>query len=266
MRPVRITSTFVSLALLLSLGASRDGWAGADGSSIAALGRIEPRGGVRRLAGPSQSVVVISELRVEVGDHVTQGQILAVLDSHPLHQARVEVSKAVLEKAELELARSNQLRAGSVASRAKQEDADMQVKIARARLKASRAELDLSLVRAPISGQVLEIYARAGEHLGPDGILELGRTDEMFAIAEVYETDAYRVHKGQRAVVSSPALASPLEGSVEHVGLRVGKMDVLGTDPVAKTDARVVEVEIRLDDAKAAALLTNLQVKVEILP
>ena len=53
---------------------------------------------------------------------------------------------------------------------------------------------------------------------------------------------------------------------MEHVGLRVGKMDVLGTDPVAKTDARVVEVEIRLDDAKAAALLTNLQVKVEILP
>ena len=84
-RPVRITSTFVSLALLLSLGASRDSWAGADGSSIAALGRIEPRGGVRRLAGPSQSVVVISELRVEEGDHVTQGQILAVLDSHPLH-------------------------------------------------------------------------------------------------------------------------------------------------------------------------------------
>ena len=33
-----------------------------------------------------------------------------------------------------------------------------------------------------------------------------------------------------------------------------------------KTDARVVEVNIRLDDAKAAALLTNLQVKVEIRP
>ena len=46
--------------------------------------------------------------------------------------------------------------------------------------------------------------------------------------------------------------------------MQVGKMDVLGTDPVAKTDARVVEVEIRLDDTEAAALLTNLQVKVEI--
>jgi HlyD family secretion protein len=117
-----------------------------------------------------------------------------------------------------------------------------------------------------MGGQVLEIYAREGEHIGPDGILALGRTDEMFAVAEVYETDAHRVAKGQRATVSSPALPAPLEGVVEHVGLRIGKMDVLGTDPVAKTDARVVEVEIRLDDAKAAALLTNLQVKVEIRP
>ena len=41
-------------------------------------------------------------------------------------------------------------------------------------------------------------------------------------------------------------------------------MDEIGTDPAARKDARIVEVEIRLDDPKAAANLTNLQVDVEI--
>ena len=41
-------------------------------------------------------------------------------------------------------------------------------------------------------------------------------------------------------------------------------MDVLGTDPVAKTDARVVEVKILLDDGASVARYTDMQVEVEI--
>jgi HlyD family secretion protein len=41
-------------------------------------------------------------------------------------------------------------------------------------------------------------------------------------------------------------------------------MDVLGTDPVAKTDARVVEVEVRLDDSTSVRNVTNMQVMVSI--
>jgi HlyD family secretion protein len=69
---------------------------------------------------------------------------------------------------------------------------------------------------------------------------------------------------GQRARIASPALERSLAGTVEKVGLKVGKMDVLGTDPVAKTDARVVEVRIRLDAGHGVEALTNLQVEVEI--
>ena len=88
----------------------------------------------------------------------------------------------------------------------------------------------------------------------------------MYAIAEVYETDISRVREGQQATITSPALPAPLTGRVEKVGLQVGKMDILDADPVAKTDARVVEVKIRLDDAPDSPLLTYLQVKVEISP
>jgi HlyD family secretion protein len=50
------------------------------------------------------------------------------------------------------------------------------------------------------------------------------------------------------------------------VGFRVGKMDVLSTDPVADTDARVVETTILMDDPAPLQRLTNLQVDVELRP
>ena len=48
--------------------------------------------------------------------------------------------------------------------------------------------------------------------------------------------------------------------------MKPGRLDVVGTDPVAKTDARVVEVFILLDDSEAVSRFTNMQVKVEIQP
>jgi HlyD family secretion protein len=100
--------------------------------------------------------------------------------------------------------------------------------------------------------------------IGPQGIVELGRVDRMYAIAEVYETDIGRVRVGQRATVSSRALARPLSGVVERIRQQVRKQDQLGTDPAARKDARIVEVEIRLADSAPAASLTNLQVEVLI--
>ncbi|MFT6288177.1 MAG: hypothetical protein ACJA09_002936 [Alcanivorax sp.] len=43
-------------------------------------------------------------------------------------------------------------------------------------------------------------------------------------------------------------------------------MDVLGMDPVAEADARVIEVNIVLDEVESVSFLTNLQVEVEISP
>jgi HlyD family secretion protein len=122
-------------------------------------------------------------------------------------------------------------------------------------------------IRAPTSGRVLKVHARAGEKVEADGVAELARTDQMYAIAEVYETDIARVHPGQHATVSSPALGSaPLRGTVERLALKLGKKDVFGDDPTAKRDVRVIEVEVKLEDSARVAGLTNLQVEVNIAP
>lgn len=234
--------------------------------TVTALGRLEPKDGVIRVAGPSRFAVVIAKLFVDDGDEVQQGEPIAELDSHAQEQAGVERLRSELENAKREHGRHDELHRDGIVSASELDQWRTKVTTLQAELQRAKAELELSVVRAPITGQVLEVHARAGEKVGPDGIAELGRTDAMYAIAEVYETDITKIRLGQRAVVTSPALPKEVHGTVDRIGLKIGKKDVLDTDPAADTDARVVEVEIRLDDPKQVAGLTNLRVDVAISP
>lgn len=155
-------------------------------------------------------------------------------------------------------------RASCAAARASASAADAGIAVADAALKRAGAAQERSNIRAPISGRVLDIYTRPGEMIGMQGILELGRVERMYAIAEVYETDIGRVRVGQPASITSRALPRVLSGVVERIRQRVRKQDQMGTDPAARKDARIVEVEIRLNDSAPAAALTNLQVEVAI--
>ncbi|MGH2416638.1 MAG: HlyD family efflux transporter periplasmic adaptor subunit, partial [Microcystaceae cyanobacterium] len=130
----------------------------------------------------------------------------------------------------------------------------------------ARANLDLAYVRTPQAGQVLKIYTWPGEVVAEKGIVAIGKTDRMYAIAEVYETDVYQIRLGQRATITSKGFDGKLSGTVEETGLQIGKKNVLNTDPAADVDARVVEVKICLDPASSQKVshLTNLQVNVII--
>jgi HlyD family secretion protein len=254
-----------SLTLLIMVSAL----AAAEDRSVASLGRIEPHNGVLRLAGPSGGggiggIAVIKTLEVAEGDWVEAGEVVATLDNFAVRKAQVARLEAIVKNAESELARQSNLSTASATSKSRLDSAEMELAVARAELQAAKAEMDMARVRAPIGGQVIKIHTYPGERVESDGILELARTDRMYAVAEVYETDITRVESGQRATVTAPALAEPLTGTVERIALQVGRMDVLGTDPIAKTDARVVEVFILLDDSPAVAQLTNMQVEVVI--
>jgi len=235
-------------------------------AAITALGRLQPKDGVYRVAGPSQPAVVIDELFIDDGDRVEKGQIIAVLDSHRARKAGVVRLQAELANARAELQRRDRLFHDAIVSQAERDQHHLGVRSLEAQLEEAEAELALTTVRSPVTGQVLEVHAREGERVGLDGIAELGQTDVMYAVAEIYETDIGRVKMGQRATIHNPALGTEEQGTVERIGLKIGKKDILDTDPAARIDARVVEVEILLDEPETVAGLTNLHVDVVIEP
>ena len=144
--------------------------------------------------------------------------------------------------------------------------AQAEVNSAIASVKKAQAELALAYVRSPRDGQVLKIHTWDGEIVGNNGIVELGQTNQMIAVAEVYETDVKRLKIGQKAIVTSDAFSGEATGKVKEIGLQIYKNNVLNTDPTAAADARIVEVKIQLDPASSPKVqaFTNLEVTVAI--
>jgi HlyD family secretion protein len=144
--------------------------------------------------------------------------------------------------------------------------AQAEVKQALAAVERAKADLEQSRVRSPQDGQVLKIHTRPGELIGNDGIVEIGQTQQMVAIAEVYESDIKTLRPGQTARVSSDSIDGELIGKVEQIGYKVLRQDIVNTDPSANIDGRIVEVKVRLDadSSRKVARLTNQQVKVVI--
>lgn len=131
----------------------------------------------------------------------------------------------------------------------------------------AQADLNLTYIRAPKDSQVLKVHSRPGELVSNRGIAELGQTNQMYAIAEIYETDIGKVRLGQKATITSEAFPGNLNGEVTEIGLQVNPQEALSTNPTADTDNKVVEVKIRINnpvDNQRVASLTNLQVQVAI--
>lgn len=136
-----------------------------------------------------------------------------------------------------------------------------------ASVRQAQADWDLSSVRSPIDGQVLRINTRPGEIIKNSGIVELGRTQQMYVLAEVYETDIQKVRNGQTATITSNAFSGTLTGKVTDIGLQVNRQNIFDINPQANTDNKIVEVRIRLDDIpddKEVKTITDLQVQVLI--
>lgn len=143
--------------------------------------------------------------------------------------------------------------------------AEAQLQTAIVNIKKAEVDLDLSQVRAPIAGQILKINSKTGEVVSQtNGVVEIGNTSQMYVVAEIYETDIGKIKVGQKATIQSEAFEGEITGKVDQIGLRIAKNDVLGTDPAAKTDVRIIEVKIKLDNSQKVSGLTNLQVRVKV--
>ncbi|AUT01980.1 HlyD family secretion protein [Nostoc sp. CENA543] len=132
--------------------------------------------------------------------------------------------------------------------------------------KQAQANLTQAYVKSPQDGVIFDIHTRAGEVVSNDGIVEIGQTNQMYAVVEVYQSDVNKVQPGQKVQISSNSLKGQLQGKVDWIGWKVQRQNIINTDPSENIDSRVVEVHVQLDEpsSEKAAKFTNLQVKAVI--
>jgi HlyD family secretion protein len=255
---------------------------------VAALGRLDPQGDVRKLAAPSGGNgggPRIAVLLVNEGDAVQAGQLLARFDSRPgLLADRSKLigrianldRRLVLQNRDVaryrQLSRTGAYPSGELDTR---ETRLLELQAlradAQAELQRVQAELALTELRAPIAGTVLRLNARQGERpTDTDGVMELGASAQMEALVEVYESDIGRVRVGQAVslVSENGGFQGSLAGRVIRINPQVRQRQLLATDPTGDADARIVEVRVALDaaDSRRVRNLTGLKVIARLQP
>ena len=249
--------------------------------AVAALGRLRPLGEIRRLAAPVSGfggTPRVSKLLVNEGDTVTRGQVLAVFDSRPQIEADLEALDAQIRTIETEIplrrrevARYAEAAKVGAASMVILEEKQNELTLAerkRIELTAERRSLEADLVdselRSPIDGTVLRLHTRVGERPSNDGVLEVGASQSMEALIEVYESDINRIAVGDPVTLVSEngGFEGRLTGRVERISPQVRQREVLSTNPTGDADARVVEVQVSLDrdSARRVSSLAGLKV------
>ena len=234
--------------------------------AVAALGQLSPSGEIRKLAAPITQFGTsprIVEILVKEGDFVKKGDILAIFENREKliadHERNNNLIKTINDEISLkkdqikryELALSQDAYSFVELSQRKDELLNLQKQKINHIGDKKNIEIDLfnSKLRSPIDGFILGISTRVGERPKNEGILDIGSSQKMEALIEVYESDIDRVFISQNVELSSEngGFKKTLKGEVIRISPQVKQRKVLSTDPTGDADSRIIEVLVKLD-------------------
>jgi RND family efflux transporter MFP subunit len=208
---------------------------------------------------------IVARVHVKVAQRVKAGDPLFSIDDRArradltVREAKMLEAGANLEdlKAQLMIAENvKDPRAISIDDLNKRryavQAAEARLTNARAEANAARVDIDLLTVRAPITGEVLQVNIRPGE-FAPGGmtaqpLILLGNLDRLHVRVDIDENDAWRFSK------ESPAVAYIRGNSDLKVGLRfeyvehyvIPKRSLTG-ESTERVDTRVMQVVYSFD-------------------
>lgn len=226
----------------------------------------------------ARSIVSTANLEAKRYEQLFQENAISELDRNRYRQ-EAETANARLNEL-LEQSSGSQARLDAEISAANSRVAELQnvrpedINQARqAVLKAEAArdqaqqKLNETIIRSPEQGQILQIFARAGERIGNQGILEMADTDNMIVTAEVYQTDLGLLKVGQGATVTAPGLRDGrVKASITKILPQVQRQATFSNTPGENLDQRVFNVRLKLypntEQRKRLRMGSNMQVQV----
>jgi RND family efflux transporter MFP subunit len=245
--------------------------------TVAAVGLVETS--TENIAIGTPLADVVSEVLVRVNQPVKAGDPLFHLDVRHLRaelamrqadlgvaESQVKVNSAMFEDARRQLSFYESLKDKSAISaeeltrrrsavetaQARLDEAMAQVTAAAAKIQVTQTNIERSIVRAPIDGDVLQVKVHPGE-FAPAGVTAtplvlLGRLKPLHIRVDVDEHEAWRVRPeatATAAVRGNPNLKAPLT-FVRFEPFVVPKKSLTG-DSTERVDTRVLQVIYRVE-------------------
>ena len=235
-------------------------------TAVAALGQLSPSGEIRQLAAPISQFGTsprIVKMLVNEGDFVKKGDILVIFENREKLISDLERNESLINTINDEIAlKKDQIQryelalskdAYSFVQLSQRKDELLKLQKQKINLMGDQKNIKIDLfnskLRSPIDGFILEINTRVGERPKNEGILDIGSSQKMEALIEVYESDIDRVFISQNVELSSEngGFQKNLKGKVIRISPQVKQRKVLSTDPTGDADSRIIEVLVKLD-------------------
>jgi len=216
----------------------------------------------------------LSQLRVEEGSRVGQGEVIARLESND-YEAQVQRARAALQRAQADLAESQRqvdlarrLTAEKIMSTDQLQTAESRARVNEAAVSQARAEVAFAVatlantvIRAPFSGTVVKKMAEVGESVAPippgvnistssGAIVALADLDTLEVEADVSESNVAKLSPDQ-----------PAEVTVEAFPDRRYRAVLRQVIPTADRTKATVQVKVTILD-KDAQLKPEMSAKV----
>jgi RND family efflux transporter MFP subunit len=259
---------------------------GSDAAVLQATGYVVAR---RQATISAQIIGTLTQVSVDEGAHVRQGQVLARLDptayqaqldstkaQYAAAQALVVKARAVLKQDRANAARMNDVVDRGYVSKQAAEQANTQVatdaaaldvaitqaKAARDQMRAARVNLDFTVIRAPFAGVVTAKGAEVGEIVSP---YTAGGGGIAGGLATIVDMNSLEVDVDvNEAYISRVKAGMPVEAILDAYPDWKIPAHVIAIIPSADRSKATVKVRIALDK-KDPRILPEMGVRVSFL-
>lgn len=179
---------------------------------------------------------VIEQVRVEEGDRVKAGQVLARLETDRLRYELAR-TKADMDRLEQDFVRNKSVYQRNLVSREAYERTQFELEAARAAFDLARLALSESEIRAPFDGMVTARYIKLGNQIQPNtAAFRVTQLDRLRAAIYVPERDIYKLKPDHRVTLSTDAWPGKTFG---------GRVELIS--PVIDPATGTVKVTVQID-------------------
>jgi membrane fusion protein (multidrug efflux system) len=178
-------------------------------------GEFEP---MHELNFVSESAGRVTSLKVENGDRVKKGQVIAQLDNE---QTRIDLklAEANLEKSKKDLEKFTTMAEGNAVSKQQVEEIKLAVVNAETRVETLKRQLKLSSINSPIAGTINGLTLEIGSYLAPGTMIaQITDVDKLKMTVSLLDHEVIMISDNQKInIVADLYPASPLEGKVSFI-------------------------------------------------
>jgi RND family efflux transporter MFP subunit len=166
----------------------------------------------------SESMGRITSIKVKEGDAVSEGQVLLTVDAEILKN-NIEELKTSMELAKVIYERQENLWQNNIGTEIQYLQAKNNYESLERKLETAKSQLAQSVIRAPFSGHIDEVFIKEGEMAQMGGpVIRIVSLKDMYLKADISESHIGKFKANDPVQVEFPSLNRKFESKITAVG------------------------------------------------